>query len=502
MRSSVLGTGGSYAFGLVAIPLALHLLGPGLFGVWVALATVLAVGGLADLGVRTEIARRVSAALGEQRQAEIPQIVMQGTTLLMLTAGILVGVGLLVTPYLVAAVFPHATGPEIGQLQLVMRAVVGVVGLSVVLNGYFAVLAGVQRPDVQAYSGLAGVVAGFAVLLSGLLFGWGIWALFAGEATQVVVQSAIQAAWTRVLVPELGLRSLRLSPSGLGSYLSLSTMVLVLQVADVVDAQWDKLVLSRYVGATAVASFQVGTTLVLGARGLALLPLAPLLVAVTELGGERSKQLYARLSKATMALSVMALTGLIVFAQPFMALWLGQHSSVVGQSALVARMFALAMLANLVTVAPVLRCLALGRHRVAATQAVVNVVINGAVSVALTIHIGLVGALIGSIVGNCASIATLAMALRREPARDWLSVPWATMALGTILAATLWATGVVPASWTWWQLLPAAGGFLLLLGLDSVRIDALEPGQVMRGALLGQTEAPGHGHPAPQSSAA
>ena len=49
-----------------------------------------------------------------------------------------------------------------------------------------------------------------------------------------------------------------------------------------VDGQWDKLVLSRYAGPDAVASFQVGTLLVMQAKMLAILPLTPILAAVAD----------------------------------------------------------------------------------------------------------------------------------------------------------------------------------------------------------------------------
>jgi hypothetical protein len=74
------------------------------------------------------------------------------------------------------------------------------------------------------------------------------------------------AVGTRRVVPELRLRMAPIRGTAWRGLIALSGMALLSQISDVVDSQWDKVLLSRYVGSTAVAGFQVGTSLALQAK--------------------------------------------------------------------------------------------------------------------------------------------------------------------------------------------------------------------------------------------
>src|SRR5437588_1817650 len=64
-RSSAVSVATTYITSLAVLPVVLRHLGAARYGVWATVASVLAVGGLADAGIRTEIVRRVSSAHGE-----------------------------------------------------------------------------------------------------------------------------------------------------------------------------------------------------------------------------------------------------------------------------------------------------------------------------------------------------------------------------------------------------------------------------------------------------
>ena len=76
-----------YAVSLVVAPVVLGQAGVSTFGVWATIASVLAVGALADAGLRLEIGRRVADALGDDDDDAMRHAVHHGTTLLAVIAG-------------------------------------------------------------------------------------------------------------------------------------------------------------------------------------------------------------------------------------------------------------------------------------------------------------------------------------------------------------------------------------------------------------------------------
>src|SRR5581483_7595491 len=266
---------------------------------------------------------------------------------------------------------------------------------------------------------LIGSLVGAAATVGGALAGAGLWSLAGGWAAQTVVQLLLEWRGTRAVAPDLRFRLLRISPTTLRPFLALSGLVLLSQVSDVIDTQWDKLVLAHYVGPAVVASFQLGTMLVLQAKALAVLPLTPLLTAVAELGRSRSdeaRRIYSELERCSFALGGAILSAAFAFGPAFVRLWLGADFAAAGT---VVRLLVVAVALNLYAAPLALRAFGEEAHRLPAIGSVVNVVVNGALSLVLTRSIGLNGALYGSIAGNLAGTALFLVLMRRAHGKGW-----------------------------------------------------------------------------------
>ncbi|MDP1793497.1 MAG: oligosaccharide flippase family protein, partial [Acidimicrobiales bacterium] len=373
-RAALGGTTVTYLFNLFVLPFVLHRLGASLFGAWATVSTVLAIGGLADAGVRTEIIRRVADAHGARDPDALRRAVHQGVALLAALSGAVFVTGALAAPLLRSFAFPRGVrGYADADLETLIRVTLAILAVSLVANGYFAALRGVQRGDVESTAIATAVPAAAAATVLGVLAGWGLWALVVGSATQLAVQFLFQAIAARRLLPEL-----RFGVGGLGNrawqaYLGLSGLAFVSQISEVVDAQWDKLIISRYVGSAAVTSFQVGTSLVIQAKVLVVLPLAPMLVAIAELrhqDPDRLDALCRRLSRTSFVLGGAVFGAIFVFAPAFIRLWLGSEYTTAGD---VARLFAVAGLCNLVSAPLGFRAFGEGLHGLAAIGSLVNI---------------------------------------------------------------------------------------------------------------------------------
>jgi O-antigen/teichoic acid export membrane protein len=263
-------------------------------------------------------------------------------------------------------------------------------------------------------------------------------------------------------------------------------MALLSQISDVVDSQWDKVLLSRYVGSTAVAGFQVGTTLALQAKALALLPAAPLLVAIAELrhrDPERSRHVLSVLSSATFAIGAVALSGLVVFAPPFLRLWLGQELPSAVTSA---RLFTIAVGLNLLAAPLAYRALGEMRHRLTAIASFTNIGVNAVLSWALTIAIGLRGPLYGSIAGNAIGTALFFFLMRRALGPEWRWPSWRAPVLAVLAAGVGIAIGLDEI--TSWPLLLVAGvAFTALVGTAACLCERVPLRELFRREVSGIT---------------
>lgn len=474
-RSSAAAALIGYTVNLAIVPFLLHRVGAGLYGAWATMASILAVGALADAGVRTEIVRRVGAAQGDGDRDALELSVRQGVTLLVAMAGAIMAIGALAAPAIRAFAFPGGVpGYGAPEVDLLIRATVAVLAVSLVANGYFGVLRGVQRADVETTALMLSVPASAAVTVAGVSLGWGLWALFLGSVTTLAVTTAWNTAGAHRLVPGIRLRLVALSPPVVKGYLALSGLALLSQLGDVVDSQWDKIVLSRYVGSTAVTSFQVGTSLVLQGKALALLPLAPLMVAIAELRRRdpaRMETLFRLLARGAMVLGAVVLGAIYAFGPAFVRLWLGDDPSAAGAAG-AARLFTIAVALNLLSAPLAFRAFGEGWHTLAAAGSVANMVVNGALSLVLTMAIGFNGALYGSIAGNLVGSVFFFVLMRRRMGDRWTPPPWRALATG-VVAASL-AVGAGAGRIGSWPVFLAAGAvYLGVVGSACARAERL-----------------------------
>jgi O-antigen/teichoic acid export membrane protein len=464
IRSAGVATVIQYASYLLVAPVVFATAGSATFGAWATVSSILAVGALADAGLRLELSRRVADAAGASDPERLRRTVHEGTSVLAWVAlGVLV-VGCLAAPLIRVFAFPsgllHLSG---GEADLLLRATFVLLAVSLLTDGYFAVLRGIQRADVETNSRSLGLVAGVLVSIGGLELGWGIWALLAGAAAMDAVSIAMQALGVRRVIPEVPFRLVSLRGTAWRNLLGFSSLALLSQLSDVVDSQWDKIVLSRYVGSNAVAGFQIGTTLVLQAKALALLPVAPLLVAIAELrfrDRERVAALMRLLSSATFAMAALTLSGVVVFAPAFFRIWLDQSLPTAVVSA---RLFTVAIALNLLAAPLAYRALAEGRHRLTAIAAMTNIVVNAGASFALTLLIGFKGPLYGSIVGNaCGTIVFMALMAPHVDLHE-LFRAWRAVVVGVAASCLALAVGAGEVE-SWVGLAGAAAVFVAVVG--------------------------------------
>lgn len=473
LKGSAASAIAGYAFNLFVLPFVIDRIGSDLYGAWATVASILTVGALADAGLRTEITRRVGAAKGAGDDEALVRAVHEGTTLVGLVAAAVLVLGLAVSPLIRTFAFPSGVpgyGPT--EIDLLFRATFVVLAIGLLGSAYFGVLWGVQRGDVETVGRMVGLPFGAAVTVGGVAGGWGLWALFAGSATDLAVMLTWEWFGCRRLLPMLHPRVARITRPIARAYLGFSGLAVLAQISDVVDSQWDKLVVSHFVGSAAVTSLHIGTTMVLQGKVLALLPVNPLLAAVAELRSRdavRLEEVYRMLAKAGAVVGGVILGGIFVFAPSFIGLWLGPGERDAGT---VARLFVIAAALNLLVAPLAMRAFGEGWYSLAGWSAVVNMVVNGVTSLVLTIEVGLKGALYGSIVGTAVGAAVLLLLMWRRMGSAWRGPPLRAPAVAVAVTGATVLAGLDDVS-SWLALAVGAGLYAALVGGAGVVVERL-----------------------------
>ncbi len=478
IRGTSVSIAAGYATTLIFLPAILAAVGRQTYGTWAAIASLMAVGSLADAGIRSEVMRRI-ASVGNDRE-QIRQIVGEAATLLAVLATVVGVVGVMAAPVIRAAVFPQgATGVPSATIDNVIRGAALVLAISLVVNGVTAVLPGLQRGDLERLAQVAAApLSSVATLVAGLS-GLGLASLLIGASVQLVTATTLRGVAVRRLLPGIRLRPNRLPKRIAAGYLGLSGLALLIQVSDVVDVQWDKLVLSRYIGTGAVASYQVAVTLVQQVRSVTVIAIPVLLVAMAEFGAradhERGERAYRALTALTVTTGTVLLGGVFVFGPAFVNVWLGPPDD---QSAQAVRLFAVAMWINVMVAPWGARALAQKRHGLVAISAGLNLVVNALTSLVLTLSLGFKGALYGSIAGNGTGALALLIALLILDGLDAVRLPWVGTAIGLGAGALL--VGVrLPETLVTWPTLGVAGiVWLGVVGPAVSWLNGLRPAEI------------------------
>jgi O-antigen/teichoic acid export membrane protein len=207
VRASI-GAGFSYVHvaisviaGLWLVPFTLERIGARSYGLWLASGELLAYAGLAELGMLVTLPWLIAQADGQQDRARMRQLLSTGAAAAALSGVIYAGLAMLLWTQL----------PRIVQLADAERAsvqgpllIVAFAGcLSHPLRSFTAVLAGLQDVRFNGIVNLANWLIGFALAVSLLLLGFGLYALAIGAAVPPLVSGVAGAARLAAIAPDL-----------------------------------------------------------------------------------------------------------------------------------------------------------------------------------------------------------------------------------------------------------------------------------------------------------
>ncbi|MGI8794949.1 MAG: lipopolysaccharide biosynthesis protein [Acidimicrobiales bacterium] len=425
----------STATSLLLIPVVLATLGSAVYGAWIVLSTLMVLASLADLGVRSEVMRRTAAAIGSGRQDSIESIIGQGLSAIGISLLIVVTPLLILSPHVVRLAVPSSVvGGSRSTLTGLFVVLLITLSVNVLLTVPFSAMRGMQRGYVEDAIRVVSTVCSMGLTISVLLWSQSLWALAVGQVANTAgLAAGITLALRSHLGPGARLRVGRLTWAQFGGWMTLSGLLLMSQLADVIDSQWDKIVLSRVVGLGAVTALHIGTTMVLALRAIALVPIVPLIASTAELrlsNPQLGDDVFRACRTAVHLLGFSLLATIALTAESVLGLWLPDGY---GRAGDVAALFSVAMGVNLCTAALSMRAIGEGKHRLIAASAATNVVVNAISSLWLALNIGLLGVVWGSVIGNACGVAVMHLGYRRLDNGPRWPFPFRSIAAALVL---------------------------------------------------------------------
>lgn len=307
-------------------PYILTKLGDEQFGVWVLIATFMSFADLGDLGMRSAL-RKYYAEDYAQRDDEALSVDLSTATLVFFPLSLFIwGVIYLGLDEILRALFAVDPSHQV-DVRFVFLVAITVFAVSFSFTPYLSMLEGLQRFDIlnglNSMSILLHALAAVWVLQAG----WGLKGLVLSQAG-ISLLSLSAILWvTHRLVPQARFHGGRFRWKSLEKILRFGVKIFTSSLANVIHFQVDKILLAYFLGVGAVSHYQIAASLAGKIRSIPQLVLEPVMPAASAL--EKGKEprtierLYQISQKYNATLSFPLTAGVLLFAHPFVDLWLG-----------------------------------------------------------------------------------------------------------------------------------------------------------------------------------
>jgi O-antigen/teichoic acid export membrane protein len=386
---------------LVSVPLVIRDLGPELFGVWVTIASVLAVLRVADFGLGGGVTTAVAQSHGREDHAALRSYV--STAFFLLTAiALVLGAcyALFGTRIDWASVFnvslPSAADEVNGAMTILAFCMLARLPLTVVERTQV----GSQEGYVAgAWEGIGNLLALAGIVLCVLLdagLEWLVLALAGGPLLAALANSVI---WFGRRRPELRPRWGRRSRAASSALVRLGALFFVLDVSIVIAFLSDNIVAARIFGAEEVATYAVPWRLFTIAPvviAIAVMPLWPAYGEAIPRGDlQWVRRTLGRSLVVALAASIPIALLLLAFASPIIDVWAGPEID--PSFSLLAGLAAWSVLSS-VGAAIAVFLNGAGIMRLQVICAVLMAVTNLVLSIVLAHKIGLEGIIFGTVI--------------------------------------------------------------------------------------------------------
>lgn len=450
--------------GLLVSPLLLATLGVERYGLWSLLWAITGSLGLLDLRLAAALTPLVATEWAREKHDRMVRLVTTGLTFYAALGILEVGVVLLWTRMPGLMTWLPGSLREEGIVALVAAAAVFAVN-SVTLV-FTSLLHAIQRFDLAARIAIAVTVFRGAVLVAVAWGGGGLRELVLAEGSVACLQWLVTIRVVRRLLPEV--RLLRWpDPGAFRELIRFGGKLQMAHIAHLISLHADKLLLSAFLGLTAVAYYDLGQKIAYLMRGLPLLLISATMPVVSVMDARGDRERLWEFYLKCMRMVVFAATPLLVFtvtgAREILITWVGVAALEARQAvwllALGYYLFLVGVMANYVSVG-------MRKPEIEMRRSILSGALNLGLSATLIPLIGFAGAPLGTALALAAGSCYLIRAVNVEFERPASAV--LAMFRRPVLAG-----------------LPAAGGAVLILSIAGAGGSSAVMGLVGAALLIG-----------------
>lgn len=322
------------------VPYITSVLGGARYGVWVIVFQTINYFVLLDFGLEKALLRFVSKHLG---QADMPGInrILNTTFQLYLIVGTVIIVSVWLTSTFLFGFFQFDNPELMAEGKTALLIIGFYMGLRFYLMPFAGSLGGFQRFDISNLLHMLEdlVRAGLMVFL--LANGYGLVPLALAILGMSLIRQVAALIWLRRLHPEIKLDLKLADPATRRELFDYSKITLGITLAWLVIFNTDAVLLGLLVSSSAAGVYAPGAQLMLYLRNAVNVIASPLTAAVSHMEAtgdtESIRRLYLKGLRYTSYLSFFMAVGVILYARPFVQLWLDPEF---GEAAEVMRLLA------------------------------------------------------------------------------------------------------------------------------------------------------------------
>ena len=312
---------------LVAYPIYLKYLGTELYGLWAAVSVVVSFSRLGELGVNNALIKYVAEEFGEGNYCGITEYITASICILVVPSILIISLLTIFTTKIIALL--SLSQSYINQAEKLLP-LVGFLSIFILFTEMVkGIIMGVGRVDIANYIFLAGRVIQVAVSVMLAFKGIGVWAMYWGTLFSYLV---VFIAYLFILIAVHKVKLL--SKKGLNKHcfynlLNFGGTMFLARIVSMLTQPFNKVMISRYIGLSEVAYYEIALRGVANLRGLYEMGLKAIMPKISELMQkvENPKMaltnIYQKSVKVILIFALPAFIGLFVLSEIALSFWLG-----------------------------------------------------------------------------------------------------------------------------------------------------------------------------------
>lgn len=441
----------SLAVMLLLTPYLIRGVGKDQFGIWALAGVMTSYAQLSDFGITESLVKYAAEYHAGRDSMNLNRLV---NTALASYLGLALVVGtvlFLSIPYVASALLKIP--PALQQESTLIFRFAVIIFLTNMIFGVFAsLIIGSQQMGYSSFITSASMVLTAAGTVFFLENGWGLRGLVVNSALVAGVAITLNIVVARRLFPDLRFNFVQwVDRAMLRQIFCFSWKIQASSISQVLIFQLDRILLSRYLGLEAVAFYEVGSTAASYVRTFIAALFSPLSPAASEIHAKKEFSLlaglYNRSFKFMAMLAIPFCLLVIVLAQPFVQMWMGEGFAL---AALTLQLLLPAYLVNVLTGPGAFILNGINRPEVGMRSALFAGGLNLFLCTLLIQWLGYFGLIVGISLSLIVSALYFISMLHKElPGLEWRlygKVFFPPLLVSTPLAITLYVAG------TFWNL--------------------------------------------------